>query len=81
MEKPKEGSTLWGTQPEEGAQAPKGALSEQKDPVMSSPLWRKAARIWLMPALSKAGPVGVVAISSQIQRALSYYDNDAMRNP
>ena len=52
-----------------------------KDPIMSSPLWCEAVRMWLMPALSKAGPVGVDAIGSQNQRTLSYYDNGAMRNP
>ena len=51
-----------------------------KDPIMSSPLRCEAAGIWLMSALSKAGPVGVDAIGSQIQRTLSYYASVAMRN-
>ena len=38
MEKPKEGNALWGAQPEEGAQAPKGALLEQAGLLLASAL-------------------------------------------
>ena len=51
-----------------------------KDPALGSPLQREAARMWLMPAPSKAGPGGVAASGSQSQRALLYYDSGAMRN-
>ena len=52
-----------------------------KDPIMCFAAWCEAARTWLMPALSKAGPAGADAAGSQAQGALSHYGSGAMRNP
>ena len=51
-----------------------------KDPAASSPLRCEAARMLLMPVLSKAGPGGAAAASSQSQRALLCHGSGAARS-